>query len=1140
LDNWDLDQPSPEEPPALTLDNWGLDQPSPEEPPALTLDNWGLDQPSPEELPLSLSLDNLDLSLDSSDVLGSDLTESSPPNLDNLAALGERWATTTGPSLPNQTSSPNRGTTDWQREISLDNILNAAGANNMAGPSPQPAAADPIQAAADDAAESMEAMIDFINLDTLLGDSLDLMADTDLSLDLAPETESTVQDDLPAPTSPTLDLSLDLSLDLEVDDPQAMADSVSEAEGATAAREGLNQTISDSDALDLFQEEDAITLPNASPPEGENQENDSPDSLLSLLATTPLPATEPVEASEGLDSLVMEMATAVPESTANLDASPAVEPDNVAGTPFDRSATTAPDAVDELDLDLLTTDLSATPESPSGLDDALTFETDLGELLESDLDEANETALDLSLTAEPDEPEGIEPDLLAMELPTVSEAAATLSEDTAAALTIDLPEDLEQATVPQAGNVFGDQAEPILRADADEIATPVPDPVAPLPLAAIAPEADRDASAPVDLSQPDVAIPTGGDEPSPTPSTPLWFLALDVGTTGLSAVLLERREGDVYPLYWIDNAISGATADKFFRLPTMASVTAADDRGDRQIHAVGSSALTVSWGDADATDQGTVLLKAIKPYLKVGIPLAADEAQPQVQWSEGDRLPLHIFQDSLQQLLSTLAQGLAPGAAFTVGAVGLDHSAIGLAFEQLQGVIVSYPANWPDTYTFNLREAVLGSGLMERPDDIYFVEDAIAAVLSGLPDPATSLAEGSGQPMQQQTLYACSWTGGTVVLSAGATVTEIGIVNLPSPLSDLTYDDFALTSMGYAGDAIDLDIVCHLLHPAERRQTRPSASSGRAAEADGWGWQAALSELDGTHWQDLNLDDCEFPRPAEPDLARRQHLYQRLEASLLGQSVLEAARHLKIILQHQPQFELELADQSWVVRSKDLEDRIILPYIQRINGQLNRLLSEANSTTQGINQVICTGGSASLPKIARWLRQKFPNATIVQDTYQSDRPPSCSRVAYGLVNLVRYPQVLDLTRHQYSDMFLLMEVLRTLPEQPMPLSGILHLLKERGLNVDACQAHLLALLEGRLPPGLLPRSASTPLVLAPANEEMATLATTPLFTHPSGQVYVPNLEQGQRLQAYMERLLADKHQNLVDPLLSQLMVLNAS
>jgi hypothetical protein len=647
-----------------------------------------------------------------------------------------------------------------------------------------------------------------------------------------------------------------------------------------------------------------------------------------------------------------------------------------------------------------------------------------------------------------------------------------------------------------------------------------------------------------------------------------------VGTTGLSAVLLERRGGQVYPLYWVDNAISGVTADKFFRLPTLALVGADAGDGPWRVQSIGSSALTVNWSDTDSGgtgsgntgfgdagsgnadsgnadtgnadtgdtgsgDQAVVLLKALKPYLKVGIPSGEiNSSYPQIQWSDGDRLPLQVFQDSLQRLLATLPQGLSPEAAFTVGAVGLDSAAIALAFEQLRGVIVSYPANWPDTYTFNLREAVLGAELIASPDDIYFVEDAIAAVLSGLPDPATPLPEGNSQPMQQQTLYACPWTGGTVVLSAGATVSEVGIVNLPRALGDLTYNDFALHSMSYAGDAIDLDIVCHLLHPAERRQSRPPGGYGRTGAADGWGWRAAMAELDGTHWSDLDLDGCDMPRPAEPDIARRQRLYQRLEASLLGQSVLEAARHLKIILQHQPQFELELADQRWVVRSKDLEDRIILPYIQRINGHLNRLLSEANLSSQGVNQVICTGGSASLPKIARWLRQKFPNATIVQDTYHSDRPPSCSRVAYGLVNLVRYPQVLDLIRHQYSDMFLLMEVLRTLPEQPMPLNGILHLLKERGLNVDACEAHLMALLAGRLPPGLLPSTTSTPLVLAPTSEALVALATTPLFTQPSGQVYVPNLEQGQRLAAFMEMLLADKYQTLVDPLLSQLTALN--
>ncbi len=662
--------------------------------------------------------------------------------------------------------------------------------------------------------------------------------------------------------------------------------------------------------------------------------------------------------------------------------------------------------------------------------------------------------------------------------------------------------------------------------------------------AAVLPATDADTAA---VGQEQEGLTTDTPEPPPTlPSAPedpaiLWFLGLDIGAQGISAVLLHRYSGQVFPLYWVDTTTSGATADKFFRLPTFASVDVS--AAGYPVQSVGSSALMVNWEETGVleTEDRTVLLKSLKPFLKMGLPTVMGEGaepQPMIQWTDNTQLPLQTFETALKDLLTTLLQPMAAHSTVTIGAVGLEFEEIAAALRQIQGVVVSYPANWPDTYPFNVREAVVGAGLVERPDDVYFVEDAIAAVLSGLPDPAEPQPSSNGQPVQQQTLYACHWSGGTVVISAGATVTEMGLANLPKDLGGLSYHDFALHSLSYAGDAIDLDIIGHLLHPPERRQPRNPERYRGPSNTDGWSWQAAMPELEAAHWDDLDLDSLEFPRPAEPDLAQRYRLQQRLEASLLGQSLLEAVRHLKVILQHQPQFELELADQRWIVRSKDLEDRIILPYIQRINGHLNKLLSEVGLTTQAINQVICTGGSASLPKISRWLRQKFPNATIVQDTYHSDRPPSCSRVAYGLVNLLRYPQVLDLNRHQYSDMFLLMELLRTFPDQPMPLSGILHLLKERGINTDACELHLIALLEGRLPPGLLP-AVNNPFIRFPAGEDadLQALLTTPLFNRPNSQVYVPNPGQCERLRTYMELLLSDKHQSLRDPLLARLVSL---
>ncbi|HEY9763069.1 MAG TPA: hypothetical protein V6D07_11130 [Trichocoleus sp.] len=638
-------------------------------------------------------------------------------------------------------------------------------------------------------------------------------------------------------------------------------------------------------------------------------------------------------------------------------------------------------------------------------------------------------------------------------------------------------------------------------------------------------------------------------EASPEAPSENWFLGIDLGTTGLSAVLLNQTAGQVYPLYWVDNTVSGVTADKFFRLPAIASVSVANTPRDNwRLQSVGSSALTVTWDDEAGFDDGenetaALLLKNLKPLLRLGIPHkeGTGQEEPQVQWSETAQVPLQAVQASVQALLATLLNsGQSP---LSVGAVGLEAADLTRALRQLEGVIVSYPANWPDTYSFNLREAILAAGLAQSPSQIYFIEDAIAAVLSGLPDPANQSDAASTQPLRQQTLYACNWSGGTVVISAGATLTELGVVYLPSPLSTLSYENFALYSLAYAGDALDLDIIGHLLHPSERRQSRgdfpfglPNPSGG------GWGWQTALPELDQTAWANLELDRLEMPRIAEPDLPLRYRLQQRLETSLLGQSVLEAARHLKLILQHQNQFELKLADQRWIVRRKDLENRIVLPYIQRLNGHLNRLMSQVGLSAQGVNQVICTGGTASLPAITRWLRQKFPNATIIQDTYPNNRPPSCSRVAYGLVNLVRYPQILDLTRHQYSDNFLLMELLRTFPDQPMPLNGILHLLEQRGINTQACELHLIALLEGRLPPGLVPTSSDAPpLALSSLqSEQVQALNRAPLFTRQNGQIYVPNTEQCQRLLAYLMALLAGKNQQLEDPLLVELDRVEAS
>jgi len=604
-----------------------------------------------------------------------------------------------------------------------------------------------------------------------------------------------------------------------------------------------------------------------------------------------------------------------------------------------------------------------------------------------------------------------------------------------------------------------------------------------------------------------------------------WYLGIDLGTTGLSAVLMEPDSGSAHPLCWV---AASATEDQpaNFRMPTVAAFQppTANSASVGELVAVGQAAEA-------ASEQ---LLHTLRPLLRVGIPYHSPDAgaEPVIQWADSQTVSQPQIMSAVQALLQLISHPDEAGPRLE--AIGLDADALQTALDHLQGVVMGVPTNWSDTYCFNMREAVLTTGLVASPGQIFFVEEAIAAILSGLPDPSAPLLEPN---RQVQTLYQCNWQGGTVVISGGASCTEVGIVDLPQPLDALSREDFKLRNLAYGGDALDLDIICQLLIPPERRQ--PLGPSDRRQSNQGWGWQSALPEVAHARWEDLQIEAIDLPQLAEPDPSARQRLRQHLRASPLGQSLLEAARYLKLILQNQNQYQLELADQSWRVLRRDLESRVLVPYIQRINQQVNALLSQTGLASQGINQVICTGGNASFNTIAKWLRQKFPNATIIQDTYPSNRPQTCSRVAYGLVNLCRYPQVLDVPRHQYSDYFLLYEMMRVMPDAPMPFDGILHVLEEQGINTEVCQSRIAAILEGHLPPGLLPDAATRELLsratlMSPTYQN---LAAGSLFSKQTRDIYMVNAAQRDRLRNHLTMLMQDKQQSLTEPMIAQLVAL---
>ena len=607
----------------------------------------------------------------------------------------------------------------------------------------------------------------------------------------------------------------------------------------------------------------------------------------------------------------------------------------------------------------------------------------------------------------------------------------------------------------------------------------------------LSPPAETKSDSTATLIQP----PADEGDDDPTNDEPAdWFLGIDLGATGLSAVLINQNGEQVYPLCW---NVAGDTENNRFRLPAVVQVNP-EAEGTQQLGTVGPAALT----------QAGPYLRNLKLMIKAGIPRDVS-GEPWMQWSDQISIPLSTLQAAVVELLAALR-----AEQTSCRAVGLKQAALRRALSNLKGIVVGYPTNWPDTYSFNVRECIISAGLIDSPDKIFFVEEALAALLSALPA-FKPIADTDNN--QQPGLYNCNWSGGTVVISAGAILTETAVANLPAELDQLSYQHFAMRGYTYAGDAIDQDIICQLMHAPlpqtkQGEQDVPADSIGR--------------------WETLGLSDITLPQPGEADRATRHRLRQRLNDSPLGREAILTARELKIALQEEEEVEVELGDHTWIITRKDLEAKVFLPYIQRINRQVNALLSKQNLATQDVKQVVCTGGSASLGAIARWLRQKFPNATIIQDTYAGEYSNSCSRVAYGLANLCHYPQVLDVNRHQYNDYFLLLELLRILPEQPLPAGGILHLLEQRGINTQACQSHVLALIEGHLPPGLVPTSGDRPLISARA-ADIATykaLSELPLFRKQGGQIYIADQNQGERLRSHLENLLSTKAQSLSEPM----------
>ncbi|TAF16458.1 MAG: hypothetical protein EAZ76_07390 [Nostocales cyanobacterium] len=640
----------------------------------------------------------------------------------------------------------------------------------------------------------------------------------------------------------------------------------------------------------------------------------------------------------------------------------------------------------------------------------------------------------------------------------------------------------------------------------------------------------------------------------------VWYLGIDLGTTGISAALLDRSRLVVYPIYWSTENKSGETSlDQSFRLPAevyLPTASIPQSTAENQ-ETTTPAAVAQENNRSQSTSQKNLYSTHLKPLLQVAIPYQTNQQkwEPILQLNEFSAGPLIWVLRSLSKLLLTLkSDKVSTTPALIAHSSGIDDQTFLAIVNNLAGVICTCPSSYSEQYRFNVREAILTSQLVDHAQQIFFIEEAIASLLPELDFGNSQVVQlNSEQGLQPLKALNHSPIGSTLTLNVGAAATEMALVDIPAHLQELQHKDFMLHSFAYGGKAIEQDIICQLLLPPKSRQPR-GAENGTQNTAGISSWQPSIPGLSEVKWSSFNLDDLELPRVGEPDVIPRIKLQQKLESSLLGQGLLDAALALKLILQHQESFTLELADQRWVLQRRDLETQIFVPYVRRLNREVNKLLVAAGVPTEAINQAILSGGVASVNTVNRWLRQKLPNAQIIQDLYLGKNgTPNCSRVAYGVTILPFYPQVLDNARQQYTDYFLFHELLTVLADnlrgeatRSLSFGEVLHLFESRGINTRICQQRLLAFLEGELPAGLVPIVISDGATMMEAeqvslnsiwltqksqeNPDYQAIASSPLFEKQGNLSYRPNLQQLLILRRYLEAIKASTRQSLEEPL----------
>lgn len=467
---------------------------------------------------------------------------------------------------------------------------------------------------------------------------------------------------------------------------------------------------------------------------------------------------------------------------------------------------------------------------------------------------------------------------------------------------------------------------------------------------------------------------------------------------------------------------------------------------------------------------GEVAIVHFKQFLKLGLPYRGISTwQPIIQWTDRSQVSLRWLIAALKNLLEQIQ-------------TRANHPKLpdlGLILLKLSGVVFGYPANWSDTYILNVREAILKAGLVSQAEQVTAVDQAIAPVLSLLHD----------QKISQEI---------TLLVDAGAITTSLCLMKGLSEAKDRS--KLHIRSFDYAGISISQDIVVKLFYPHWQLITNPNRHL-------------------------CNFDHLSLPEIGAFASQQRVLLQQYLLSSNLGQQMLDLADRVKVTFGRDvgvDSWNEDLMGQPIVVLRRELENLILQPFIQRLNRELNSILSNAGILGEDVHQVLLLGSTMHIPLLSRWLAQKLPNTKI--------DPLATSVLANGLAVSPLYPNLQDVARQQYSDYFLLQEICRLNLTQSVNPTQLLQQLQMRGVNIKTCRDRILSILQGDLPEGLFPWQEPENSVILEDPTLSSDLFAGRLFELETDGTYQPNVTKFQQLRVYLRAIIGNMSQTLNEPL----------